>query len=233
MTARRDRTGRASSCPALSSWPAMSRPARRTSSTLPCSVARSTPVDCPARPIQRTERPSATRPRIPCRFSRSTAFAASGATWSSVPASRGGVARAAKRARYSRLVCARRASVRSSRGGLSRNGQGRCRIGPGHRQGTASASQARPYEKRPHIACGLLPAASGLPDLHPLLRIQIQLRVRLHLERLVPGVQVAHGLGAELGRGMHVGVDALAQRPRRASSSARPGRRRGRSAGRR
>ena len=50
------------------------------------------------------------------------------------------------------------------------------------------------------------------PDFHALVRRQVQLLARLHVERRIPGVEIAHGLRAELAGGMAVGRDPAAQR---------------------
>ena len=58
----------------------------------------------------------------------------------------------------------------------------------------------------------LVPASLDLPDLHAILRRQVQLLARLDLERRIPLVKVAHRLRAELRWCVHVGGKALAQR---------------------
>src|SRR5579875_201317 len=49
------------------------------------------------------------------------------------------------------------------------------------------------------------PANAGedqrLPDVHPILRLEVELLAGLGIERLVPGVDVAHGLRAEAAGG--------------------------------
>src|SRR6185437_5004886 len=72
--------------------------------------------------------------------------------------------------------------------------------------GTAENKQAVAAQPRPGQ-----PRALKLPDLHPILRRQVQLVARLHLERGIPRVEVAHGFGSELRRRVTVGGKALAQ----------------------
>src|ERR1044071_2929219 len=50
------------------------------------------------------------------------------------------------------------------------------------------------------------------PNPHPFLRRQIQLLSRLHIERAIPRVEVARGVGSVFGRRVAVGDDPAAQR---------------------
>src|SRR6185503_14337576 len=54
--------------------------------------------------------------------------------------------------------------------------------------------------------------AATSPDPDPILRLQIEPLAGLDAERLVPGVEVAHGCGAEFSRGVAVGQERLPQR---------------------
>src|ERR1700739_1601676 len=60
----------------------------------------------------------------------------------------------------------------------------------------------------------LVSAPAPLPYLHPVSRREIELLARLDAEGLVPGVEIAHGVGAVFGGRGAVDDQALAQRRR-------------------
>jgi hypothetical protein len=58
------------------------------------------------------------------------------------------------------------------------------------------------------VSHSIAAAPESLPDLHPILRRQIRRLARIHRVRVVPRVEVAYGLRAEVGGGMDVGGEA-------------------------
>ena len=54
-------------------------------------------------------------------------------------------------------------------------------------------------------------ALQRLPDLHPVIGCQIKFLTRLYVERVIPSIDIAHGLCAEVGGCVPVGGEALPQ----------------------
>src|SRR3984885_7320294 len=73
-----------------------------------------------------------------------------------------------------------------------------------------SRSCGRAAEGTVRVAAAL--RAPRSPHGHALGRRQVELLTGLHRERLVPGIEIAHGVGAVLGRGVPVGDHLLPQR---------------------
>src|SRR4029077_9106754 len=74
---------------------------------------------------------------------------------------------------------------------------------------TAAASSCRTARSSTSRSCA---CHEPLPDAHPIRRREIQLLARLGAEGLVPGVEVAHRVGAVLGRRVAVGDHLPPQR---------------------